>query len=68
MSLLGASAAPVLISPDKLQALRVKSVSAIRLTVAVYRRLLANSTARLMAAIMLSGRAIPLPAISNAVP
>jgi hypothetical protein len=28
----------------------------------------ANSTARLIAAIMLSGRAIPLPAISNAVP
>ena len=28
----------------------------------------ASSTARLIAAIMLSGRAIPLPAISNAVP
>ncbi len=28
----------------------------------------ANSTARLIAAIMLSGRAMPLPAISNAVP
>jgi hypothetical protein len=28
----------------------------------------ANSTARLIAAIMLSGRAIPFPAISNAVP
>jgi hypothetical protein len=30
--------------------------------------LYANSTARLIAAIMLSGRAMPLPAISNAVP
>ena len=30
--------------------------------------LAANSTAKLIAAIMLSGRAIPLPAISNAVP
>jgi len=29
---------------------------------------LASSTARLIAAIMLSGRAMPLPAISNAVP
>ena len=28
----------------------------------------ASSTARLIAAIMLSGRAIPFPAISNAVP
>ena len=28
----------------------------------------ASSTARLIAAIMLSGRAMPLPAISNAVP